>query len=278
MVLPYHVLASMARRVMAICAVAAPLFWITGATHSAERTTTQEVLIIDDSDPDSPLSRELREQIHLTLDTEVPAGYKVHAEFLNSGHLSERNYDPALQAYVKEKFRNHDLSAIVTIGLAALDFAVRLRSELWPNLPIVFVTFDEARAGQANPPNSTGIVVPRRFGDLVKVARILVPQMARVVLVGTPVQIQPYRRQYLRELSELVGSTEVLDLTTLPFREVASKAANLPDEAVTISMPLYEDVSGHIHHAVEAMRVLGAVANRPIVIDAEYLLGAGATR
>jgi len=277
MVLPYHVLASMTRRVMTICAVAASLLWMTGATHSAERTTTPEVLIVDDSDPDSPLSRQLREQIHLTLDTEVPAGYKVHAEFLNSGHLNERDYDLALHAYVKEKFRNHELSAIVTIGLASLDFAVRLRSELWPDLPIVFVTFDETRAGQANPPNSTGIVVPRRFGDLVKVARILAPQMARVVLVGTPVQNQPYRRQYLRELRELAGSTEVLDLTTLPFREVASKVAKLPDDAVIISMPLYEDVSGHIHHAGEAMRVLGAVANRPIVTDAKYLLEAGAT-
>src|SRR3974390_791282 len=209
MILPYHILASMTRRVAAICAVAASLLCITGATHSAERTTTQEVLIVDDSDPDSPLSRELREQIHLTLDTEVPAGYKVHAEFLNSGHLNERDYDLALHAYVKEKFRNHELSAIVTIGLASLDFAVRLRSELWPGLPIVFVTFDEARAGQATPPNSTGIVVPRRFGDLVKVARILAPQMARVVLVGTPVQNQPYRRQYLRELSEMARTTQL---------------------------------------------------------------------
>src|SRR3974390_2941785 len=100
--------------------------------------------------------------------------------------------------------------------------------------------------------------------------------MARVVLVGTPIQIQPYRRQYVRELSNLARTTELLDLTMLPFGEVASKVAKLPDDAVIISMPLYEDVSGRIHQAGQAMRVLGAVANRPIVPQAEPLLGAGA--
>src|SRR3974377_322697 len=103
MISPYHVLAPMSRRVAAVCVVAASLFCITGATHSAERTTTQEVLIIDDSDPDSPLGRALRAQIHSTLDNEVPAGYILHAEYLNSGHLYERDYDLALHTYIKEK-------------------------------------------------------------------------------------------------------------------------------------------------------------------------------
>jgi len=276
MILPYHILAPMTRRVMAVCAVAAALLCMTGATHSAERTTTPTILIIDNSNPDSPLSRDLRTQIHSTLDTEIPAGYTLYTEFLDARHFNARDYDLALQTYIKEKYRNHGLSAIVTIGWAAFDFAVRLRSELRPDLPIVFVTFDEARVGQTSPSNSTGIISPRRFEDLVKVARILAPQTARVAVVGTPIQNQPYRRQYLRELSELARSTEVLDLTTLPFSEVTAKLAKLPDDAVIISIPLYEDASGHIHQAVETMRKLVAVADRPIVTDVEYLLGAGA--
>ena len=256
--------------------VLAALIWSIGTTYSADATKTQTVLIIDDSDPDAPFSRELRAQIHSTLDAEVPAGYTVYTEFLNSGHFNEPTYDAALQAYIKEKFRTHGISAIISVGLAALDFSVRLRSDLWPDVPIVFITFDEARARQANPTNTTGIVAPKRFPDLVKAARILAPAAGRIVLVGTPLETQPYRRQYLREIRELSQSTDVIDFTGLAFRELTSRLSKLPDDALIASVPVFEDASGHIHNPVEAMRVLASVANRPIVTDAEFLLPAGA--
>ncbi len=264
------------RAIAAVCAVTASLLCTFATTYSAERAATQSVLIIDDSDPDLPFSRELRAQIHSTLDGELPGGYAVYTEFLGSGHFNEPSHDAALQAYIKAKFRTHKISAIVAVGLAALDFSIRLRPEFRPDLPVVFIAFDEARLGQPSPPNSTGIIVPKRLQDLLKAARILAPQTARTVLIGTPIESQPHRLQYLREAAELADRNELLDLTALPFEEVASEIAKLPDDVVITSLPLYEDASGHIHNPLEAMRVLAAVANRPMVTDTEYLLGAGA--
>src|SRR3974390_1849366 len=231
--------------------VLAALIWSMGTTYSADATRAQTVLIIDDSDPDAPFSRELRAQIHSTLDAEVPVGYAVYTEFLNSGHFHEPTYDAALQAYIKEKFRTRGISTIISVGLAALDFSVRLRSDLWPNVPIVFIAFDEARARQANPTNTTGIVAPKRFSDLVKAARILAPAAGRIVVVGTPLETQPYRRQYLREIRELSQSTDVIDFTGLAFSELTSRLSKLPDDAGIASVPVFEDASGHIHNPVE---------------------------
>jgi hypothetical protein len=50
------------------------LFWSAGVACSVETAATQGVLIIDDSDPDSPFSRELRAQIHTSLDAGVTSG------------------------------------------------------------------------------------------------------------------------------------------------------------------------------------------------------------
>ena len=271
-----HLAAQKRCRLISAVLVLVALIWSIGTTYSAEATRTQTVLIIDDSDPDAPFSRELRAQIHSTLDAEVPAGYAVYTEFLNSGHFNEPSYDAALHAYIKEKFRTHGISAIISVGSAALDFSLRLRFDLWPHVPIVFITFDEARAGLADPTNMTGIVAPKRFPDLVKAARILVPAAGRIVLVGTPLETQPYRRQYLREIRELSQSTDVIDFTGLAFGELTSRLSKLPDDAVIASVPIFEDASGHIHNPVEAMRVLASVANRPIVTDAEFLLSGGA--
>jgi signal transduction histidine kinase len=262
-------------RLAAACVAVAHLFWTAVPARSAD-AVPQFVLIIDDLGPDSPFSRELRAKIHATLDAEVPAGFTAQAEFLNSAQFSAPAHAAALQTYIAEKFRTRRISAIVAIGMAAMDLSVRLRSELGPGVPLVFAAFDEAHAKAASPPNSTGVVVSKRFEDLVKIARVLAPQVARIVLVGSPLDSQPHRRQYVRETSELAGRMQIDNFTNLPFRELASRVAGLPDDAVIVSLPLYEDASGHIHDPVEAMRVLAAVANRPIVTDAEYLLGAGA--
>jgi signal transduction histidine kinase len=269
-------LSALRYRLIALAVAAAGVFCAMHVANSADAPSAKTVLIIDDSDPDSPFSRDLRTQIHSTLDSEVPAGYGTDTEFLNAGHFNERSYDSALQAYIKDKFRARQIGAIISVGSASLEFAVRLRSELRPDLPIVFITFDEAHTRQARPANTTGIIAPKRFQDMVRIARVLVPQAARIALVGTPIQSQPYRRQYIREANELGLRAEVLDLTTLSFGEIASTIANLPDNTVIASIPLFEDTSGHIHNPIEAMRVLAAVANRPIVTDAEYLLAAGA--
>ncbi|HET8666598.1 MAG TPA: ABC transporter substrate binding protein, partial [Terriglobales bacterium] len=182
-----------------------------------------------------------------------------------------------MRTYVGAKFRNRRIGAIIAIGPGAVSFSLKLRPSIAADAPIVFVKFDEFRAGESVPPNSTGIIAYKRFEDLVKVARTLTPKAGQFVLIGTELRSQPYRAQYLPEIRALSSSTNIADLTNLPFSETAQRVANLPDDAVLIALPTYEDVSGRIHNPIEAMRVLSAVANRPIVTDGEHLIAAGAT-
>src|SRR3569832_2198272 len=73
------------------------------------------VLIIDDSDPDSPFGRELRAQIHVTMDRELGSGFALYPEFLDSG-VSKPADDTTARAYIGDKHRAHRIGAIVAVG------------------------------------------------------------------------------------------------------------------------------------------------------------------
>ena len=147
------------------------------------QSSPRTVLILDDSDSDSPFSRQIRGQVHSVLDAEVKQGYAIYTEFLNLGHFNESDYDATLHAYVKNKYRNKLVRIIVAIGTRALQFSLRLRADIWPRIPIVFVTFDDTGATGPVPSNTTGIIAQRQFQDLVSAARLLVPHLARIALV-----------------------------------------------------------------------------------------------
>ena len=236
------------------------------------------VLIIDESASDSPFGRRFREQVHSTLDAETAQRYAIYAESLDFGHFSGSDYDAALRSYFNNKYRNKPISMIVALGSNTLKFVSRIHADIWSTVPIVFVTFDDAPATRSTiPSNATGMIALRRFQDLVKSAQQLVPNLARIVLVGESLERQPLRSNYQQEVQQLAKDLNVIDLTNLPIGEVKKLVAVLPNDAAIVYIPIYNDETGISHNPGEALRAIADVANRPIVVDSETLIGQGVT-
>jgi hypothetical protein len=73
----------------------------------------------------------------------------------------------------------------VALGAPALDLVTRWRSELWPNLPSVFAAIDEITASDLKlDSNTTGLIMRRRIESLVATARMLVPNLRGVAVLG----------------------------------------------------------------------------------------------
>ena len=234
------------------------------------------VLVIDESNSDSPFGHRFREQVHSTLDAQTAQPYAIYAESLDFGHFSGSDYDVALRAYFNSKYRNKPLSAIVTLGSDALKFVSRMRVDTWADVPIVFVKFDDASAARTTiPQNATGMIALRRFQNLVKAAQQLVPNLARIVLVGESLEHQPFRRHYQQEVRQLAKDLNVIDLTDIPIAEIKKLVAVLPDDAAIVYLPIYNDETGSSHNPGEALRAIADVADRPIVVDSETFIGEG---
>src|SRR5512139_4098049 len=243
--------------------------------YCSAEVSPRAILIVDESDSNSPFVHRFREQVHSTLDAESAKNYIIYRESLDFGHFNGADYETTVRTFVKNKYEAKPINIIVAIGSEALRFVSSLRATLWPSASIVFVTFDNAPP--TIPSNATGVIASRRFQDLVKAAQYVVPKVAQIVLVGEQLDRQPLRQHYKNEMRELSKVPNIIDLTGLPLQEIMKRIADLPSDAAIAYTPIYTDETGINHNPGEILQVLAERANRPIVVDSETLLGKGAT-
>ena len=250
---------------------------LTSARGAAE-LSPRGVLVIDEFGPDSPFGRRFRQQIHSTLDIEKAAPFVLYSESLDTARFDTSNYKDALKTYFVAKYRDLRIDAIVALGADALELMSRIRTNAWPSASIVFATVgEETNVRSLISSNTTGVVLSRRFQDLADSARLVVPQLARIVLVGDPLERQPLRDRYKEELQQVAKHLQITDLTGLSLRDVETRVANLPSDSAIVYLPIYNDSSAIIHDPTEAFKAVAKVANRPIIVDSQTFVGIGAT-
>jgi signal transduction histidine kinase len=202
----------------------------------------------------------------------------VYADNLDLARVAGPDYEKALRSFLIEKYRNVPIGVIVVNGARALDLVLSLRLELWPDVPVVFAAVDdEAAARMKSVPNVTGHIMRLTLRDMVSTARLVVPNLKQIVLVGDPLERNTFFRGFLAEIPELKNDNlELIDLTGLPMTELKQRTATLrPDSAIAYTT-LTVDGAGIDYLPREAVAAIATVANRPIVTGTVNFIGYGA--
>jgi signal transduction histidine kinase len=235
------------------------------------------VLIIDESDPSSGVPTTFSTTLRSTLNNATPR-VAVFDETLDFSHFSGPKQEAILRTYIRQKYGDVNFGVIVAVGAASFDLVTRWRSDLWPDVPVIFAAIDELTAsGLKVDSNTTGLIMRRSIKSMMTSARILVPDLRGVAVLGGSLERDPYRLQYLRELPTLAAETELINLTGLPLAVQVMRAAALPDRTAILYTSLFIDDEGTRYSAPDALAEIARVANRPIVVDVESLVGLGAT-
>ena len=111
----------------------------------------------------------------------------------------------------------------------------------------------------------------------IEIARALVPGLKQIVLVGDPLEKQPFRRHFQAELAQAAPELVLKDLTGLPFAEVKKQVAALPNNSAILYTAITNDGAGTTYVPQEAGEVVAAAANRPVVVDLDNRIGRGGT-
>jgi signal transduction histidine kinase len=238
----------------------------------------RSVLIIDQLEPGTPFFVGFLDAFRSNVNagSNVPISY--YPEHLDFGRYSGPEHEELLRNYFRGKYREGSVSVIVVNGSGALEYALRLRNELWPEVPIVFAGVDQNTAALTNlPSNVTGTTMRTTLRDAVSAARALVPRLERIALVGDPLERQPPRRHFARELPLIATELDLIDLTGLPMTELRRRLASLPERTAILYTNIYVDAAGVAYNPRDAVAAVAEVANLPMVIDRENLLGYGGT-
>src|SRR3984893_14577135 len=247
------------------------------AISAATEPLPRAVLIIDESDPGKGGPTTFSATLRATLDNFTPH-VAVYGESIDLSRFDGPRQDEILRRYLQERYRDVPFGVIAAVGASALERVQSWRSELWPGVPVVFAAIDEYSAARIKvDPGITGLIMRRTIDSMVATARVLIPGLKGVAVVGGPLQLDAYRRQYVQELPGLATELELTDLTGLPLAEQAARAATLPDGIAILYTGLFVDKEGTRYSSPDALATIAKVANRPIAIDVETLIGTGAT-
>ena len=111
---------------------------------------------------------------------------------------------------------------------------------------------------------------------MIAAARVVVPRLNRIALVGDPLHtLVPYQHMQNEMPAVAAAGLQVIDLTGMPMREIRTRVASLPEGTAILYPGMYSDGEGTYLTPVEGLRRFADAANRPIIVTAETQLGPG---
>ncbi|MFM7071468.1 MAG: ATP-binding protein [Planctomycetota bacterium] len=202
----------------------------------------------------------------------------VSGESLDMARFNQPGYLDNLREWLKRKYQRFQPEVIVAFGEECLSFAARLRSEMWPEIPIVFAAIPPGRySGLRLPANCTGVVHNDfRLAETLDIARRLLPRTRRVAFVAGQVAREPFNQSPYEEFQALPATWERIDLTGLPMDELKRRIAGLPSDTVIYYSAVFVDGDGRIWGGPQALREIAATASQPIFSNMETFIGEGA--
>ncbi len=202
----------------------------------------------------------------------------IYTESLDLNRFRGKDHEALLQRYLKEKYQGVPIGVVVAAGAATLELVLRWRSELWPEVPVVFAMVDEIDFGRLRLPDGvTGNIVKVPLADSIKAARTLVPDLQTVAFVGDAWDGLTVYRNWKGEIPIATSGLKVIDLVGQTMAEVRKQVVHLPDRSAIIYSAMFSDGEGTYYPPATAVGLVAEKANRPIVVAAETFLAPGGT-
>jgi signal transduction histidine kinase len=243
----------------------------------AAQPSQRSVLVLDQSSAFLPFNAAVANAIRATVNADSRWRISFYSEHLDANRFFGPDYENDFVQFLKAKYRNRPIDVVVVFGVSALNFMVRRRDEIWPSVPIVFAAIDEATiASLTVPKNVTGATMQLTLQDMVKVARMVVPDLKAVAMVGDPLERQTFYRHFKDEMPAVAAQYKIINLMDLPLGELKTRLGSLPDTSAVIYTGIYYTSEGVSYVPAELTSQIAEWANRPVVINVSSYLNKGA--
>ena len=235
----------------------------------------RSVLYLDQNDPGEPIAVGMSAAFRVTVNPGGGQNVTIYAENLDLIRSTGPRHEEVLKTYLRDKYRDRPIGVIVAMGTVALPFMLRVRAELWPEVPAVFAAGLPAET--KIPAGVTGLDRRQTLRASVSLARALTPGVKRIALVGdVPERIgDDMRARFNEEIPALAAEVEIIDLRGLRMAELRQCVAVLPHETIIYFTTMTYEGDRPAYVSRDALVSLSKVANQPIIVDLEGHVDAG---
>ena len=200
-----------------------------------------------------------------------------YTEFLDLNSYHGASFQSGLHDLLRLKYGGRPIDLIVGQGQLTVPFALQLRAELFPTVPIVLVAVESSTfADPSTQAVVTGTWRRRAWGETLDLARRLHPRMRRaVVIVGSSRGEQFWLNAARQELAAYAGSIDISYLIDRSFEDVVDAVAAVPNDTVVLVGPFLRDGTGLDVETPMLIDRMVAVAHVPIYALTNASVGRG---
>ena len=253
------------------------LFFCCSIPAWADSGKQKSILLLSPDLLNSPYLYDFYSAFKLKLNEGRPESVIIYEENLDLSRFPLGVDDTKLDTWLRTKYRNIKIDAIVVIGHSALNYVLQHQRELWPDTPILFTLASDSEIKKmALPENVAGKTLKAGFSDIVRMARGLLPDTKHIAIVGNLPEHDVYRNDLPEQIARLSVEIDIIDLRGKTLDQLRLAMADLPKGTVVYFTMLTMDGALKKINNKDALLELVKAANAPVLVDNPSHIGLGA--
>lgn len=237
----------------------------------------KNVLVFYSDGINGPAAAIVNHAIRSTLKDSSTSPTQIYDESTDSFRIPTEKYEAEMVKLLQQKYQGARFDLIFAISTPALKFLLQHRSELFANVPIVFLVNDESRVADLDlQSNITGVWGKAELSPTLDMALAAQPETRNVVVTsGNATLDKGLLALAQKEFRAYEGRMSFTYLTDLTPEEVRQRLAALPDKTVVIFLSFNVDRAGKKYTSPEVVSLLSPTSHAPIYASSELYLGDG---
>ncbi|MCG2627422.1 sensor histidine kinase [Bradyrhizobium sp. WYCCWR 13023] len=241
---------------------------------AADGPRQRSILVLEEADFRSPFYSEIFDGIRAVAKQNGNIDTVIYGESLDLPRFPGPDYEESLVDHLKTKYARRPIDVVVSIGVASAKFLQKRKQDIWPAALVVYgLVPDLPEVRAVFLPNTTAVFSRVKPTHLLTAARAVVPNLTRVVLVGSAWSNPLVYGHWKQDFAAAMPGLEVTDLSGTVLREVRKQVANLPEGSAILTSAMYSDGEGTYYSPAAALTRIAESTNRPIIITSDTLLG-----
>jgi len=242
-----------------------------------EKTETKRVLVMYSYQESLPWDRLIEDTLRTTLTSKATFHVEINSEYTNSVTYTDDVYLQKLVDLYRYKYSDRKMDLVIGVGEEVVDVLLDYGDELFPQVPMVFVTTKRLSPRRGFPdPNRISISWGLDFKGTVDLIEEILPQTSQIFIVAGTSKTDRGTLQIARD--SLRGYTKrftIRYLTDMSAEDLIRITAQLPEQSALFFLSFFQDVKGKDFIPREILSLISKQANVPTFGIVDTYLGYG---
>jgi signal transduction histidine kinase len=202
---------------------------------------------------------------------------QIFSEFLDEPEFGGDRYELTMVTYLRDKYAERPLGAVLTLNDTALRFILRYRERLFPGVPIVYAgaTRNWVHSMPTLPPDIVGVPVGFDFAGTVEQALKWHPRATHLVVVIGASKQDDWEPLVRPEITPILGHVQAEYLIGLTLPALQKHLRELGSDSVVLTFGFFQDGDGRSYLLHDAAALVAAASSAPVYTPVETLMGTG---